>query len=193
MNGMDPGFHRRLNARICELPRNSTVLASAIVATYIFSIFASIGVGWVASERLDSVDAMIIKLILGVFVGTRLRGINNIVHECSHYSFVAIRSWNVFFGKLCSALLFKSYATYKEEHRSHHSYLGNYEMDKDFHRLQPLEIEKEITLSRIVLHLVRPIAGLHILYYVSFDMRMQDGLLFGTFKLVWATFLIVLV
>lgn len=64
--------------------------------------------------------------------GTRMRALGNIIHECSHFNFVSSRKQNYYIGKILSALEFSCFDRYLKDHHSHHKYLGDLNLDKDF-------------------------------------------------------------
>ncbi|BCJ91274.1 hypothetical protein IZ6_20090 [Terrihabitans soli] len=134
--------------------------------------------------HLDSNFSWIVAILAALFIGTRFRGINNILHETSHLSFTADRGDNILFGRIAAALLLKTYESYKVEHMSHHVHLGDYEHDLDFHKLQKFKLEDELTPKTIARHVVTPLLGLHITSYVGFDMSWKDGRVFGLLKIV---------
>ncbi|MEM6489497.1 MAG: fatty acid desaturase [Pseudomonadota bacterium] len=109
------------------------------------------------------------------FIGTRFRGLNNIVHECSHFTFAADRKANGFFGKLACALILKSFAAYRKEHMSHHAHLGDYELDEDFRIIQRFRLEDPLTPRTILRHLVTPLTGVHVPYYCAPNLSGEDG------------------
>ncbi|WGL60347.1 fatty acid desaturase [Pigmentibacter sp. JX0631] len=77
-----------------------------------------------------------IFLVFSVFFiilnGTRMRALGNIIHECSHFNFVSSRKQNYYIGKILSALEFSCFDRYLKDHHSHHKYLGDLNLDKDF-------------------------------------------------------------
>jgi fatty acid desaturase len=137
--------------------------------------------------HLNSNFSWFLAILVAIFAGTRFRGINNILHECSHLTFSVQRTDNVFFGRVAAALLLKTFEAYKTEHMSHHVHLGDYEHDLDFNKLQKFKLEDELNPKTIARHVITPFLGLHITSYVSFDMSWKDGRVFGLFKLALLT------
>lgn len=66
------------------------------------------------------------------FIGTRMRALGNIIHECCHATFVPNRNVNSFIGHLLCILEFSCFDTYRRDHFSHHRYLGDPVRDQDF-------------------------------------------------------------
>lgn len=157
--------------------------ASLIVAFYLAQLFAAVGVGyWLLS--VDQTAWTIISMIAVIFfIGTRLRGFNNIVHECSHFSFAETREDNVLFGRICASLVLSSYKEYREEHMTHHAHLGDYEKDMDLHGIQDLRIEDPLTPRTILRHLATPLVGLHLPYYLGVNLSDSDGKAFLALKI----------
>jgi fatty acid desaturase len=164
------------------------------LSSYAAQIVIAVGVGR-HLLHLNSNFSFVGAFLAALFIGTRFRGINNILHECSHLTFSANREDNILFGRIAAALLLKTYDTYKAEHMSHHVHLGDYERDLDFHKLQKFKLEDELTPKTIVRHTLTPIFGLHITSYVSFNLSWGDGRVFGIAKalLLLATTLCVLI
>jgi len=70
-------------------------------------------------------------LLLWFFLGTRLRALGNIMHECSHNIFAKKKSTNLFVGYFVALILFDCFDQYKKEHFAHHAFLGNSKKDVD--------------------------------------------------------------
>ncbi len=62
------------------------LVAILVLASYVAQIQCSILVGCLLLETDSSYSNILIPLVV-IFIGTRFRGLNNIVHECSHFSF----------------------------------------------------------------------------------------------------------
>lgn len=176
------------------LSKDSRATSTFILSSYVGQIVIAVSIGSYLLH-LDSNFSWVFAAIAAVFVGTRFRGINNILHECSHLTFSIQRTDNVLFGRIAAAFLLKTFESYKHEHMSHHVHLGDYEHDLDFHKLQKFKLEDELTPKTIVRHVITPLLGLHITSYVSFDMSWKDGRVFGLLKfaLLLATTIYVLV
>jgi len=132
----------------------SVVSASAIVVGYILSIPALLIAADVAGH-------VAITVAVAVLIGTLLKGLNNIVHECSHQAFSNDRAFNERLGTILCVLLLTDYASYKKEHSSHHRFLGDYERDLDFQLRQPLGHDRPFTWRC----LVGPLATLRFLWF----------------------------
>jgi fatty acid desaturase len=174
------------------LSKDSRATSTFILASYVGQIVIAAAFG-AYLLHLDSNFSWFFAILIALFVGTRFRGINNILHECSHLTFSVNRTDNVLFGRLAAALLLKTFESYKTEHMSHHAHLGDYEHDLDFHKLQKFKLEDELTPKTIARHVITPLLGLHITSYVSFDMSWKDGRVFGVFKIALLTLVTVYV
>lgn len=163
--------------------RNSEGIAALTVASYIAQISIAIGLGyWILQLHLSAATGLALAFLV-LFTGTRIRGLNNIVHECSHFSFCESRKGNILFGKLCASLALNCFRDYREEHMSHHAHLGDYENDLDFQRLRSLRIEDPLTPGTVLRHGLTALCGLHLPYYVNINLRAGDGEGFRVLKL----------
>jgi fatty acid desaturase len=165
------GFHSIFQ----PLDRNSRVRAVSIVFAYAISILASVYLGQILLHQGSLLSGLGIAALM-VFIATRLRGLNNIIHECTHRSFARNRGDNVVLGSLSAALVFNSFDAYQKEHVSHHINRGNYEMDLDFHHRKSFQIEEPLSRKVIAKHILTPIFGLHLFRYFRLDMSAADGL-----------------
>ena len=84
----------------------------------------------------------------GVLIGSRMRALGNIVHECTHNSFVRSSRWNRVLGELLCVLDFGSFTAYRRIHLSHHRYLGDTVRDLDLAERRELHLERP--LGRLV-------------------------------------------
>jgi fatty acid desaturase len=111
-----------------------------------------------------------------VFLGTRLRGLRNIVHECAHFSFVDSPRGNRAVGHFLSILTISSFSAYRRQHLSHHRFLGDYERDDDFGRLTAFRFHDPITAGSLLRHIVTPFTLVHLPEYISLTMVCpEDG------------------
>lgn len=160
----------------------------------VFAYLVQIGIGIAIGHILLGLDfgaLVLLAIVLDiVFIGTRIRGINNIVHECSHSSFCENREDNVYVGKFCSALLTGGFTEYKDNHLSHHQHLGNYERDKEFMAIQRFRLHDPLTPATVLRHAVTPLLGLHLPYYSGISLSRVDGPVFASLKFA-VVFLIV--
>lgn len=67
-----------------------------------------------------------------VIIGSRMRALGNIIHECSHNTFTKNKKFNTFVGNFLSILDFKSFWKYKREHLAHHRFVGSKDKDPDY-------------------------------------------------------------
>lgn len=89
------------------------------------------------------------------FLGARFRAINNISHECYHYSFCDSRDLNRTFGELFAILELSSFKTIQKEHFAHHKYLGDLERDLDLRGLGKYGLSREPSREVFFEHLKR--------------------------------------
>jgi len=164
------------------LSRNGIWIATAVFASYLLAIAGSIALGafLIAEAGVASAPGI---AALAVFIATRLRGLNNIVHECSHYTFTRSIAGNVIFGRIAAVVLLGGFSKYEREHATHHTFLGDHEQDKDFENLQVFGIDRPVTWGSLGRHLVTPILGLHLRRYFPVDLSFEDGRTVGIAKL----------
>jgi fatty acid desaturase len=188
-----------------DLPRNGIWTATAVFGSYLLAIAGSIALGAYLIAEAGVISAPVIA-VLAVFIATRLRGLNNIVHECSHYTFTRSIAANVLFGRIAAVILLGGFRKYEREHATHHTFLGDHEQDKDFENLQVFGIDQPVTWSSLARHIATPILGLHLRRYFPVDLSFEDGRTVGLAKLgllaavalgvwlaPWTTVLLVLV
>jgi fatty acid desaturase len=166
-----------------ELSVNSRQGAALIVASYILQVMSAIGLGyWLLQQPLTLLTGLGLAAVM-FFIGTRLRGINNIVHECSHFAFTQRKEDNVIFGSICSSLLLGCFRNYREMHMSHHAHCGDYEKDLDLQGSRAFRLEDPVTPRAILRHALTPIFGLHFRRLPSFNLSAQDGELYRALKI----------
>ncbi len=90
----------------------------------------------------------VLAMPLAIFIGTRFRHINNIIHWASHGSACQNKEWNDGLGSMLCASIFLDFKEYKMEHLSHHVNLGDYRADNDFSKIEYLRIGEKIGVSR---------------------------------------------
>jgi fatty acid desaturase len=148
MNAEAPTPSAATNRKIKALFQPPTVLtAASTVAAYVFAIPMALAVSQLVGHVAMSIG-------IAVLVSSLLKGVNNIVHECSHRSFSSDGRFNHVIGSVLSVLLLMDFTSYKREHVSHHRYLGNYERDLDFQIRRRLRHGRPFTWSRILRDLV---------------------------------------
>ncbi len=164
------------------LDKHARATAWAIVIGYFIQIAASVGLGAYLLSIPVTGLTMTIGVLLMLFIGTRLRGLNNIVHECSHATFSSHRGDNALIGKICASFTLNSFEDYRDEHLSHHKHLGDYEHDMDLQGIQNLSIHDPLTPSVVLRHIAVPILGRHLPYYLGMNMSSRDGFGFQAMK-----------
>jgi len=177
-------LRKKYNPRLQGLQKHSNLAGWAIVGGYVGSMIAAGALGhWLISGGLE-VWSTLLVIGLMLFIATRLRGLNNIVHETSHATFVVDRAQNVLLGKICSALTMGSFMDYRDEHLTHHAHLGNYEKDHDFQGIEALALHDALTWRVVLRHLFTPLIGRHLPYYLNISRSTRDGLGFVAVKAV---------
>ncbi len=164
--------YMRKFARMDKYPMRVAVL---IVLAYVAQILGAVGAGAYLLALDYSWVTSILAFALMVFIGTRFRGLNNIIHECSHATFTIDRSQNTLIGKICAALVFSSFSDYRDEHLTHHAHLGDYDHDQDLQGIQDLKLHEALSWRVILRHLVTPFIGGHLPYYLNVNFSARDG------------------
>ena len=176
-------LRRKFNPRLVGLTRYPNRLGWGIVAGFVGQILLAVALGHFLIILEVSGWSVVMSIALAVFIGTRLRALNNVVHETSHASFVRDRGQNVLIGKLCSALTMGSFLDYRDEHLSHHAYVGDYSRDLDFQGIEALRLHEPLTRRVLARHIVTPLIGRHLPYYLHLSRSTRDGAGFVALKL----------
>ncbi len=168
-------LRQRYMRRFSGLEKNSRRAATIIVGGYVAQILAAIAAGhW--ALKLESTPAQWVGVgALMILIATRMRGLNNIVHECSHATFAKERADNVLLGSIAATCVLGSYTDYREEHLTHHAHLGDYDHDMDLHGLRDLRLHDPLTMRTVLRHLITPLIGRHLPYYLSANLSARDG------------------
>ncbi len=157
-------------------------IAWCIFSSYLVQIVASVGLGAYLLSLPLSLQTSVGMAMTAVFIGTRMRGLNNIIHECSHATFSTVRGDNGLIGKICAALLFNSFSDYRDEHLSHHAHLGDYEHDMDLQGIRDLKLHEPLSPRVVLRHVITPMIGRHLPYYLGLNMKDRDGRVFQWLK-----------
>jgi fatty acid desaturase len=165
-----------------RLAVNGRIVAALTVASYFLQIIAAIGLGWWLLQLQSSVYTAAGLAVLMLFIGTRLRGFNNIVHECCHFAFSERREDNVLLGSICAAAILSCFRNYRDEHMTHHANVGDYEHDRDLQRIRALRIEDPLTLRTVLRHALMILSGRYLPYYLGVDLSSRDGRAFLVMK-----------
>lgn len=166
-----------------SMTRYPAAAAWAIVASYVVQMALSAWIGtWLLAGGVTAWEGAAIFALM-VFIATRLRGLNNIVHECSHASFADERGANVAIGKVCAALTLGSFVDYRHEHLSHHAHLGDYERDLDLQGIEALRLHDPLTPRVVLRHMVTPLIFRQLPYYLNINLSRNDGRGFQILKL----------
>lgn len=171
--------YTRAFAGMKKHPRLSSWL---ILGFYVLQIVVAIAVGHVVLQGAATIWSVLAVAALMLFIATRLRGLNNIIHECSHATFSENRADNTRIGRICASLLFNSFESYRHEHLSHHAHLGDYDQDLDLQGIEDLGLHDPLTPRVILRHLATPILLRHLPFYLSLNLTARDGFVFQAFQ-----------
>ncbi|MCR8724693.1 fatty acid desaturase family protein [Frigidibacter sp. ROC022] len=161
--------------RFVGMQRYSRSTARMVVGVYLATIFASVGFGHYLLSLPTSWMTIVLVVFTAIFIGTRHRGLNNIIHECSHASFADERQDNTVIGSLCASLLLKSFTKYRDDHLSHHAHIGDYEMDHEFAPIKKFRLHEPLTARTVLRHIVTPLLGRHLRMYTGINLSDEDG------------------
>ncbi len=165
------------------LEKNHRIFAIFIVTFYAAQVVLAIILGsWLLQQGLTWASGLGLGALV-FFIATRLRGFNNIVHECSHYSFSVNRDDNRILGSICASFNLGCFRTYRDDHLTHHAHVGDYERDMDLHGIQDLRLEAELTPKTVLRHILTPILGLHFPYYLNPNFSAEDGRIYWLLKI----------
>jgi len=164
------------------LSKYSRANAWLVVMAYIGQILGSIVIGHYLLTLPLSALSVTGMIALMIFIATRQRGLNNIVHECSHATFTQNRSDNVLLGSICAAFVLGCFKDYRDEHLTHHAHLGDYEHDLDLQGIKALRLDEPLTPRVILRHLTNPLWGRHLPYYLRINRSARDGRAFQILK-----------
>lgn len=166
------------------MPKYSRWTAWLLVFFYLVQALVGIFVGhYLLSFPLSGLTVGLM-ILTSLFIGTRLRGLNNIVHECTHSTFSDYRSDNELVGKFCSSLLTGCYKQYKADHLSHHAHLGNYDQDRELAAIEKFRLHDPLSTSTILRHIATPLLGRHLKMYSGINLSGGDGAFFLGLKIV---------
>lgn len=166
------------------LEKNSVAVARLIVVGYFLQIVGSVYLGHLLLDIGAGWFGYVSLAALMIFIATRFRGLNNIVHECSHATFAKDRAENARLGSLCASVILGCYNDYRDEHLTHHKHLGNYEHDLDLQGIEDLKLHEPLSLRSVLRHIFTPLVGRHLPYYLGVNMSARDGKGYLAFKLL---------
>ena len=184
-------LRNKYTREFARMSRYSTTVAWAIVAGYLLQIALAVGVGgYLMSLSFTWVTAIAVVAVM-VFIGTRFRGLNNIIHECSHATFSSSRSVDWTIGKFCAVVLFSSFNDYRDEHLTHHAHLGDYDHDLDLQGIKDMKLHEPLSTRVVLRHMFTPLIGRHLPYYLNLNFSAGDGKVYFVAKIVWLFALVV--
>ncbi|MEO8529907.1 MAG: fatty acid desaturase [Deltaproteobacteria bacterium] len=164
------------------LTKYSRAKAWLIVSAYIGQILGSIVLGHYLLQQDASALTITVMIVLAIYIATRQRGLNNIVHECSHATFTKHREDNVLLGSICASFVLGCFKDYRDEHLTHHAHLGDYEHDLDLQGIKDLRLDEPLTPRVVLRHLTNPLWGRHLPYYFRVNRTARDGRMFQVLK-----------
>lgn len=183
-------IRNRFRKELIPLHKKRSDLAQGMdLLLNVFAIFAAADVGAKSSEW-PLVLGIICKIAVVFFIGTRMRALGNIVHECSHSTFFKKKSWNSWLGTCLCVMDFASFEEYRRDHITHHLYLGDRSRDRDFAARSQFLTENDLTQAMILRHvrtLFSPAFYLSYLNVKAFSLKEAPGLM--AMRLIWLVIL----
>ena len=177
-------LRRKFMRRFMGMGKYSRAVAWAVMVSYVGQ--AAFGV-WAGHHLLGftpTIWTVLAMVFLAIFIGSRLRGLNNIIHECSHSTFSAKREDNVIIGSLCASLVLRCFQDYRDDHLAHHAHLGDYEHDSEFKAIKNLRLDEPLTRTAFLRHMINPFLGRHLPYYLNANLSDRDGAFFKWFRIL---------
>ena len=170
--------------RFSGMSKYSAPAAWTIASSFIGQIALAIVAGHFLLTADLSVWTVGGMALLAIFIGTRFRALNNIVHECSHSTFTVDRKDNVMIGSLCASMVLSCFQDYRDEHLTHHAHLGDYDHDLDLQGIRDLKLHEPLTRASVLRHLSNPFLGRHLPYYLGVNLSGRDGQAFRWMKIL---------
>jgi len=121
-------YTNRLNEEACA---RSLLNCSSVLILHIGFAAATIALS-ILLWNSSLLFGLLFYPIALALVATRYRALSNILHECTHNIFASSYRANNFFSRVICIVLFYSLGGYREHHRTHHAFTGNYERDLEF-------------------------------------------------------------
>lgn len=171
-------LRQKYNRAFAGMEKHTRMTAWLIVGLYVSQLILAVLLGHYLLQGEATFLSVLGVAALMLFAATRMRGLNNIVHECSHATFAMDRTDNVRIGKVCASLLFNSFTAYRDEHLTHHKHIGDYDRDLDLQGIKNLGLHDHLTPRVVLRHITTPLMLRHLPYYLSLNLSRKDGLAF---------------
>lgn len=147
------------------LYRKSLTHAVIIALTHVMPPFFVAYIHYELLQNYFMVGISVLPFVM-IFIATRFRAINNMSHECIHYSFCSNRQQNEIFGEIFSILEFSKFKSIRHEHMAHHRYLGDFQKDLDFKHLKRYGFWRPLNRATLKEHIFRSITLRHLPNYL---------------------------
>lgn len=108
----------------------------------------------------------LLYLLCATIIASRLRGLENLVHEASHYNLFSTRYLNDRLEILFAIPVFRLVKDYRASHTVHHRYLGDVTIDPDIQRYEKLGINALPNNYWWILF-IRPLTGYMMIEYLQ--------------------------
>lgn len=164
---MDSQIAKKIN-----LPPNLKLELLRLSARNNWYNFFAIGFDWilivgaiVLSEHFQNPIAYFLTLII---IGSRMRGLDNIMHEASHHMLFRNPTVNKVIACIFAAYpVFTSFDAYTRSHRLHHKYLWDSDKDPDTKRYRIFGLDRPPRrfIDFLTKHLLKPMTLIHVPHY----------------------------
>ncbi len=165
------------------------------VGSLILNVAAIVIVATMAT--MADISSLLITLVVQIlaigFIGSRMRALGNIMHECAHGTFLKRRIWNHRLGCVLSVMDFSSFSQYRQDHMTHHIYLGDKKLDRDFAARETFGFEAELTPQTAFMHLKNIVSiKFYRVYLKPIFLSKYDSRSVVALRVIWVALLIAL-
>lgn len=123
--------------------RNSLKASVAIANNYLVSASCIAVVEWAfRTSHMSAATSYTLYLLSILIIATRMRAMENLVHEASHNNLFSSAPLHQRFQFLYAFPVFRVLEDYRRSHMAHHKHLGDPQKDPDVVRLQDLGLDR---------------------------------------------------
>jgi fatty acid desaturase len=103
-------------------------------------------------------------------IGSRFRGMENLVHEASHYNMFKTRSWNDNLEFLFALPVFRTAEDFRRSHNIHHRSLGHEDIDPDLRRYEAWGV-RDLPKNYWWIMVIRPLTGWLTYHWFVYELK----------------------
>jgi len=165
----DPDAMRRLR-RIAKKYYGRSNFHGFRVIFYDWAVIFLVAIGLeLLRLRLPLLAFLPVYLLGALMIGSRFRGMENLVHEASHFNLFKTREWNDQLEFLFALPVFRTAADFRNSHLVHHNNLGHEEIDPDLHRYAEWGV-MDLPKNFWWIMVARPFTGFLTFHYFKYEM-----------------------